>query len=628
MTPSVNMLAQARAQLRRHAPFSQMRLDHVDQFLRAAKQVYFAPKEVLVSPVSGVVQHLYCLIEGSVTAQRETASEGGEAAHYEAGDLFPVAALLGRRAVAASYLATEDTFAWQIDAQTVRALSERSSVFADFLTRRVAQYLHLSRHALQAAYAAQALAEQSMETALGTLARKTPLSVTAQTSIREALQGMHQQRIGSIVVVDAQRHVTGIFTRQDVLARVTLPQLPLETPIAQVMSTPVHCLDVSATTQDAVLLMSRHGLRHVPLLENGRLVSMVSQRDLFALQRLSLKQVSTAIRIATDLPTLRDAASDIRRLAAQLMGQGVAARQLTEIISHLNDLLTQRLLHIVASAHGLDASRACWVAFGSEGRAEQTIATDQDNGLILANDCDAAERARWLELALAVNQGLDACGYPLCLGQIMASNPQCCLTQQQWQARFAQWMEHGAPEDLLKASIYFDLRALWGDAALAQALRDWISEQTPRAPRFLKQMADNALRNAPPLNWHGSIDTHQIQQRAVVDLKLNGTALFVDVARLLALANGVRETGTRARLEAVADVLGVPRTESEAWIAAFEFLQLLRLRVQWQAQDGAPLPSPNLLELATLNDIDRRVLKESLRMAKRLQQRLELDYQR
>ena len=212
----------------------------------------------------------------------------------------------------------------------------------------------------------------------------------------------------------------------------------------------------------------------------------------------------------------------------------------------------------------------------------------------------------------------------------MASNPACCLTAAEWCARFDRWIEHGSPEDLLNASIYFDFRPLAGNKALVEPMRELVAGRAARVPRFIKQMADNALRNQAPLDWLGSIATKEVDGREVVDLKMQGTAIFVDVARLYALAHGVAETNTRRRFEAIAAALKAEPQESEAWCGAFEFLQMLRLQVQLRPTggEGAPPANPNLVEPAALNDIDRRVLKECFRVMRRLQQRMELDYQR
>lgn len=625
-TPSRSLLAQLRAELMRQPPFSLIGAGDVDAFLAASTQAYFAPGEVLLSPEQGVVQQLHYLRQGHVSGRHGLAETAG-GFQLDVGDMFPVGALLGGRAVTATYIASEDVFCLLVPLATVQALAARSPPFADHLNRRVAQLLELSRRALQSAYASQSLAEQSMETSLGALARKQPLAVPPLTPLSEALALMHERRVGSVLVVDEAQRPLGILTRHDLLSRVVLPRLSLSATIAEVMTAPVHCLDVAATAQDVMLLMSRHGLRHVPVVEQGRLVNVVSERDLFAMQRLSVKQVSGAIRSAADLPALRAMALDIRRLARSLLGQGVAARQLSELISHLNDLVARRVLELLAPRHEVDLGRACWLAFGSEGRSEQTIATDQDNGLIFDSDAPDRDRPQWLAFGREVNEVLDACGYPLCKGGIMAGNPACCLSVAEWCTRFNEWLEHGAPEDLLSASIFFDLRPLAGNTALVEPLQQLVLTHAPRLPRFMKQMADNALRQRAPLSWLGGIETAADDGHEWLDLKLQGTALFVDVARLYALAHGAPQVGTRARLEAMGRVLQVPAHEHEAWVAAFEFLQWLRLRLQMDAA-GSDNEQPNRLDLATLNDIDRRMLKESLRVARRLQQRLELDYQR
>jgi CBS domain-containing protein len=507
-----------------------------------------------------------------------------------------------------------------------------SAPFANFLNRRVTQFLEISRRALQASYASQTLAEQSLEARLGSLPRKEAVVVAPNTTLAQALGTMHERRIGSIVVADIEGHALGILTRHDVLERVTLRQRPLTTAIADVMTAPAQTLSTDHTAQDAALLMSRHGIRHVPVTEDGRVVNVVSERDLFALQRLSLKQVSTAIRAARDVDTLRVVAADIRRVARSLLGQGVGARQLTELISHLNDLLTAQVVAIVALHRKLDLQHACWLAFGSEGRGEQTISTDQDNGLVFESDDPGRDRPQWLAFGREVNEALNACGYPLCKGNVMASNPACCLTAGEWASRFRDWMDHGAPEDLLNASIYFDLRAVAGSIELAQPLRDLITTDAARLPRFMKQLALNALTRRPPLSWRGAIDSRNIGGREVIDLKMQATAIFVDVARLYALAHGIAATGTRQRLEAFAAVAGAEPQESQGWISCFEFLQLLRLQVQLdpggRGAVAAVEGNANLIDVAALNDIDRHVLKESLRVARRLQQRMELDYQR
>ncbi len=600
-----------------------MTASDVDYFLSHARQHYFAPEEILVEPVNGVVQQLFYIRQGAVTGTRGLAEQMGGAFEYEAGDLFPVSAAVAGRAVTATYRACADTFVLALPVSAMKALAQRSPAFTEFLNLRTTKFLELSRKALQAAYASHSVAEQTLELPLGELIATAPVTCAPETPLREALERMHKKRIGSMLVTDPAGVPVGILTRYDILGRITLAQVPLAAPISQVMVHPVLTLTTQNTAQDAALLMSRHGMRHVPVTREGVAVGMVSERDLFAMQRQSLKNVSSAIRAAPDVAALKSIALDIRRLARSLLGQGVQARQLTALISHLNDVLTGQLLKLKAEEHGVDLNRLCWLCLGSEGRDEQTIATDQDNALILASDTSDESREAIRAFAREVNLALDSCGYPLCHGGIMAGESACCLTLDEWRERFRLWIEQGSPQDLLNASIYFDFRALAGDRQLAATLRQEVIQAARITPRFHKQMALNALTRTAPLNWRGAVDT---DDQGTVDLKLQGTAIFADAARLYSLAHGIDETNTRKRLEAVGPLMNLAATEYGAWVGGFEFLQILRLRLQLESQvlpDG-----PNRIVVAGLNDIDRRILRESFRVARQLQQRLQLDYQR
>jgi CBS domain-containing protein len=637
--PSSQLLANLRQELSQWLPFARMRPEHVEAFCAAASQVYFAPGEVVLDPSHGKVEALMCVRQGSLSGRRGLAESVG-LFEYTAGDLFPVGALLAGRAVTSVYTANEDLFCLRVPGETVQALLKASAPFADFLNGRVAHILELSRQAMRAHWAGDALAAQSLETKLSELPEKTPLTCSPDTPLAQALAGMHRRRVGSVLVVDAKGGLEGILTRTDVLGRVTLPQLPLHTPISAVMTAPVQGLEEHRTLHDAALAMSRHGIRHIPVLRQGRVVNVVSERDLFRRQQLSLKQLGADIRAATDTTAWRQQATRIRAFAHQLLEQGVGARQLTELISQLNDLLTVQVVRGLAVQRGLDLDDAeqgaAWLAFGSEGRGEQTVATDQDNGIVFAGEASDANRERWRALGEAVNQELAACGVPLCKGGVMAGNPACCLSVVEWCDRIGRWIERGEPEDLLHASIYADLRVLTGPAALARPLQLLWSTQAVEANRFQRLMADNALRFTLPLNWRGALETRQADGRPGLDLKRQGTAIFVDAARLYALTRGLAALGTRERLEAVAPLLGVPPAESGSWLTAFDFLQMLRLKLQLAPADSPlrpPAPNgavdnPNLIDVEALSDIDRRMLKEAIRIARGLQQRLQMDFLR
>lgn len=626
LSPSKSLVVNLRQQLMQVLPFSEMQAEHIDQFIKSAKESYFEPDEIILDPNHGSIGRLYFVRQGTVIARKGIAQEAGAAHAIETGEFFPVSAAMAGRAVTATYSAQGDCFCLTISRDAMLQLAEQSGPFADFLNQRILKFLEQSRKILQRHYASQVFAEQSLETPLGALPRKKPLFVYEHTSIQEALKQMHERRVGSILVTDSQKDLVGILTRYDILGRVTMPAVSLNRPIADVMTRGVKALTVMDSAQDAALMMSKYGIRHIPVMDGQEIVNIVSERDLFAAQRLSLKNISSAIRTAGDVTTLVTCAKDIRHFAKNLLGQGVQARQLTALISHLNDLICERLVLIHAEQHRIDLKSFAWLALGSEGRGEQTIATDQDNALVFVSADPESERDQYLNFAKEVNLALDACGYPLCKGQVMASNPKICLSDAEWLERFSHWIEHGSPEDLLNASIYFDFRVVAGHADLVAPMRDLVTRQAQAIPRFIKLLAENSLRMRVPISWHGGIDTQKVEGKECIDLKMQGTAIVVDAARIYSLAKGITATNTRERLLQVGKALDVPEREYEAWVSAFEFLQMLRLSIQIEGSSTAG--NPNMIEYASLNDIDRRILKESIKTIRTLQQRLELDYGR
>jgi CBS domain-containing protein len=307
----------------------------------------------------------------------------------------------------------------------------------------------------------------------------------------------------------------------------------------------------------------------------------------------------------------------------------VSAEHVTHILSALNDRLTRRVIDLALREAELEPTDYCWLALGSEGRNEQTLSSDQDNAIIFRDPPEGeleAVRARWLAVAATVNDALANVGFPLCRGEIMAGNPRWCLSETEWRAQFSRWISEGDPAAVLGAIIFFDFRPLHGDADLADRLREWLSAAVRDQARFLRGLAQNAIANRPPLGVLRDFALSDDPDHPhTLDLKVNGATLFIDCARVMALAEGVGVTNTTRRIREAGARRGMAREEVEGWIAAFQFLQLFRLRQQQGQVARGEAPS-NHLDPDRLNDLDRRLLKEALRTARGMQQRIALDY--
>ena len=611
--------------LKAHPPFSEMDDEDLAFFAERSRVARHPKGTVLASPQDGVARKLHTIVRGRVVGLVGEA-QGGDRLEFGPGEAVPLAAVLGVRATTSRYVAVEDVLCLETGVGTVEELAVRSTPFRRHAARVMASLVKQATERLRDLSSRET--RSPLHRPLGEALRRRPLTCAPGTPLGEALAAMDQGKTGSIVVVTDAGEPRGIFTERDLLTHTVSGGVDLARPVDAFMTPEPVGLPATALVSDAAVEMARRNIRHILVMTDGRLAGVVSERDLFALQRTSMREITQAIEDARGLPALQAAAREIRALATSMLLQGVAAEPLTQLIATLNDRLTSRVLELESARHQVSDLRFCWLALGSEGRHEQTFASDQDNAIVFAlpgGQDPEAVRARLVPFALAANRALDACGFSLCKGNIMASNPQWCLSEEEWREQFGDWVRKPYPEALLNATIFFDLRPLWGAAELADSLQRWLLAETDDNQRFLRMMATNALQIDPPLGFFGDFVTSGGKaERGTIDLKTQGTRLFIDVARIYALARGVAAQNTVERLRAAGAALRIKPEEIDAKVDAFNYLMLLRLRHQHEAQTSGA--NANRVRPAELNELESRVLKESLRQARSLQRRLRLDY--
>ncbi|KIY37921.1 cyclic nucleotide-binding protein [Pseudomonas sp. 10-1B] len=619
--------------LQRFPPFNQMEHSHLAYLVEQCQLRFYASGESIVKPADGPVEHFYIVKQGRVVGERQHLVKPGVETTFEitSGECFPLAALLGERATRTEHLAGEDTFCLQLNKAAFIRVFSMSEVFRDFALRGVSSLLDQVNQQVRQRAVETLGTQYSLNTPLGELAMRHPVVCSADTPLREAVRLMHEQQVGSIVVVDPQRYPTGIFTLRDLRQVVAAADADLGAPIERHMTAKPFYLSPQASAFDAAMAMTERHIAHVCLVENRRLCGVVSERDLFSLQRVDLVHLARTIRHAPRLDTLVSLRGEISQLVERMLAHGASSTQITQIITLLNDHTVCRVIELALAERGDPGVPFSWLCFGSEGRREQTLHTDQDNGILFeaANSIEAdAIRARLLPLAQYINQCLAQCGFTLCKGNVMAGNPELCLSRSEWARRFAGFVREASPENLLGSSIYFDLRVVWGDEQGCEQLRQGLLDQVADNRIFQRMLADNALRQRPPVGrLREFVLTRQGNDKAAtLDLKVQGLTPFVDGARLLALANGIGACNTLDRLRQLVAKGVIEALDGAAYEEAYHFIQQTRMQ-QHQRQTRDNLPYSNRLDPDSLNHLDRRILRESLRQAQRLQSSLALRYQ-
>ncbi|WP_339507483.1 putative nucleotidyltransferase substrate binding domain-containing protein [Pseudomonas sp. RL_35y_Pfl2_P42] len=618
--------------LQRFPPFNQMEHAHLAYLVEQCQLRFYGQGESIIKPADGPVEHFYIVKQGRVVGERPHTAKGGTETTFEitTGECFPLAALLGERATRTAHLAGEDTFCLQLNKLAFIKLFALSNAFRDFALRGVSSLLDQVNQQVQQKAVETLGTQYSLNTRLGELAMRHPVTCSPAMPLRAAVKLMHEQQVGSIVVVDEHKAPLGIFTLRDLRHVVADGVADFGEAIERHMTQAPFYLSPNHSAFDAAIAMTERHIAHVCLVKDQRLCGVVSERDLFSLQRVDLVHLARTIRSAQRIEQLVILRGEIGQLVERMLAHGASSTQITHIITLLNDHTVCRVIELTLAEKGDPGVPFSWLCFGSEGRREQTLHTDQDNGILFdARDAvHAAEiRANLLPIAQQINQSLAQCGFTLCKGNIMAGNPELCLSRAEWARRFAAFIREATPENLLGSSIYFDLRVVWGDEQGCAQLRRGILDQVGDNRLFQRMMADNALRNRPPVGrFREFVLARKNGEKATLDLKVQGLTPFVDGARLLALANGIDANNTLERLRQLVDKEVIEPLDGAAYEEAYHFIQQTRMQ-QHQIQTRENLPYSNRVDPDSLNHLDRRILRESLRQAQRLQSSLTLRYQ-
>lgn len=603
-----------------HAPFDRLPLSERKQ-LAAACEIEYLRRGAALLKAGERCDRLWLVRSGGLVEEDDS---GNLIAHYGEGAVVGAELLFTERASASSLSALQDTLLYTLPAERFRQLLRDEPALEPLLLGPASQRLR----AVSMAPPRPAPGGASLNKRVRSLLVRPLVSVGADVSIEEAARRMTHERVSSVIVTG--RGGLGIVTDRDLRSRVLASGANPRDPIHTIMSSPVAGVDVGSSLLEALMEMTRREVHHLAVLEDGAAVGVVTLSDLVQ------SHVANPVFVLNEVARQDDLEGVIRvsRRRADVLLQMVAAdaraSDTHRILTQVGDAITRRLIEITSSqlaAEGWELpSGYCWVSFGSQAREEHALASDQDNGLILSDSVASSNPALRL-LAERVCSALDACGYPRCPGGIMALTDQWRQPASVWRDQFSRWIREPTKDAVMRGSIFFDMRPLHGESALATELADHVASEIAARPLFLAHLARDAVSRRPPLGFFGQLVVERGgEHKKTLDLKHQGLIPIVDLARLYGLESGCETAHTLVRLQHAAKHRVLSESGCSELMDAFECIGGVRLRLhaRWLTQGK---PADNYLDPTELSSAERGHLRDAFSVINTMQHALEYSRQ-
>ncbi len=431
----------------------------------------------------------------------------------------------------------------------------------------------------------------------------------------------------AVVLTDTQP--VGIVTDQDIRARIVAGGLSTDRPVFEIMSSPLVAIGERALVFEAILAMREKNVDHLLVRDEAGLVAGILQhRDLLLFQRYSLAVLTQSIRQARTVEQIVAARQDLPKLVKALIDGGAKARNVTRAVTAVSDAVVEKLIDFGQAALGPPPARFAFLALGSQGREEQTLATDQDHAVVFEN---VSEEARpgvqdyFQKLGEIVSGGMEKAGFPLCLGKIMADNPRWCQPLRAWMGYFEDWLRTAEPQDILDIQIFFDFRTVVGEKDFALELRRHIDRILNQEPPFLLHYARASLQYKSPLGFLGHVVLGSTKDGARTFNIKDALLPVVNFARLYALRHGVQEMNTLDRLHALFEIGTLKRALHDEAVQVYDYLMQLRISAQARAADRGLAPG-NEIDPKELTHLEETLLKQALTQIANIQKKISFDF--
>jgi len=599
------------------APLNKLQDNELNRVVHALEISYSRSGEELLR--LGESNHTLFLIRSGALAV--TDAEGKIRGQYGEGDWVGYRSLLNDGEITLAINATEDTLLYRVPGNLFLQLFRQYDFISEYFSQQKPQRLRSAIEDIRDSGNSALITKTVSE-----LVHGKPLLVDESDSVQSVAKAM--QKAGyTIALVMQQNDLTGIVTDRAYCTKVVANNLPLDLPVKKIMTEKPLTLSADASGSDALLMMAKYNIRHIPVTREEKIIGVITATDLIRQQSHNSIYLINEINRSGSVAELVVLARQIPNTIMNLVDSSLTAYDIGRLISSVGVAINRQMIKIVQQEIGEAPIGFAWIVAGSMARNEQTAVTDQDNGIILSDDYNAEEHAEYFkQLSEKVCDGLNDCGYVYCPGNVMASNEKWRQPAKAWKAYFNKWVDEPEPMALMQSSIFFDLRCVFGDEELLAEVRVPVLNKTKDNSIFLGLLAANALKFRPPIGlFRNFVLENNGHEEKALNMKKRGLTPIVDLARVFALSAGLTEINTQQRLLAASEAKVLSHDGMSDLKDALEFISTVRLQHQ-VLQVKKSLPVDNYVLPEILSPLERRHLKDAFDVVRTMQAVLEQRY--
>lgn len=537
------------------------------------------------------------------------------------GGYFGYPSLLTGDAISNQVEVLEDGLLYQIDEETFSYLRRNNRPFERFFHQAHAKRL---KQAVLARSQDHQLARRVKD-----VIKPGVVTIDSSADVALAAQVMTEQRVSSILVME-QDKLIGIITDRDMRSRVLAEGKGSDTPVLEIMTKDPICISTRDYVFEATMRMTSYNIHYLPVTldDSEQIYGVLSTTDLVKAQKSDPVYLISEISRQQDIEGLKAVSRDIPMLLRNLIEADAKADEIGRIITSVSDAFTKQLIKQAQEKLGEAPVPFAWLAFGSQGRQDQTAVSDQDNALLIDDSMQPQHKSYFTELADYVCAGLDACGYVYCPGEIMAKTETWRQPLQVWREQFLSWINEPDSGALMHTSIFFDMRRVVGDRSLFDRLHNDICEAARGNEIFLAYLTQNALKITPPLGFFKTFVLERDGEHVnTLDLKHRGVVPIIDLARVYALSVGMGLVNTQDRLQVLAEDKVIALKDARNLLDAYEFISHQRLVHQGNKLAQGEHPDNYLLP-DEMSGLVRHQLKDAFEVVNMAQSALRLKFTR